>query len=93
MNRCVILFTGGKESVFSILKARELGYEVEELIFLEKPGFSVHKVSLQAVKAVAQMLGYTLEVLKVSNEIREDKSLIAYLERLKERGITALVTG
>jgi len=33
MNKCVALFTGGKESAFSILKARELGYEVEELIF------------------------------------------------------------
>jgi len=39
------------------------------------------------------MLGYTLEKLKVSNEIPEDKSLITYLERLRERGITALVTG
>jgi len=93
MNRCIALFTGGKESVFSILKARELGYEVEELIFLEKPGFSVHKVNIQAVKAVALMLGYRLEALKISNEIPEDKSLITYLERLKEQGITALVTG
>jgi len=93
MNRCVTLFTGGKESVFSILKARELGYEVEELIFLEKPGFSVHKVNIQAVKDVAQMLGYKLKVLKVSNELSEDKSLITYLERSKEQGITALVTG
>ena len=93
MNKCIALFTGGKESVFSILKARELGYEIEELVFLEKPGFSVHKVNLPAVKAVAKMLGYTLEVLKISDEILEDKSLIAYLERSKERGITTLVTG
>ena len=93
MNRCIALFTGGKESVFSILKARELGYEVEELIFLEKPGFSVHKVNIQTVKAVALMLGHRLEALKISNEIPEDKSLITYLERLKEQGITTLVTG
>jgi len=57
MNRCVTLFTGGKESVFSILKAKEYGYRVEELVFLEKPGFSVHKVNVQAVKAVAQNAG------------------------------------
>ena len=93
MNKCVALFTGGKESVFSILKAKDLGYEVEELIFLEKPGFSVHKVNIQAVKAVAPMLGHRLEALKVSNEILEDKLLITYLERLKEQGITTLVTG
>jgi len=93
MNKCVTLFTGGKESVFSFLKVKELGYGVEELIFLEKPGFSVHKANIQAVKAVAQMLGYALKVLKVSNELSKDKSLITYLERLKERGITALVTG
>ena len=93
MNKCVALFTGGKESVFSILKAREFGYEVEELSFLEKPGFSVHKVNIQAVKAVAQMLRYPLKVLEVSNEFSEDKSLITYLERLKERGVATLVTG
>jgi len=93
MNKCVALFTGGKESVFSILKAKDLGYEVIELIFLEKPGFSVHKVNIQAVKAVALMLGHRLEALEISNEIPEDKSLITYLERLKEQGITTLVTG
>ena len=93
MNKCAALFTGGKESVFSILKARELGYEVEELIFLEKPEFSVHKANIQAVKAVAQMLGLRLEVLKIDNEIPEDKSLINYLRDQNEKGLSALVIG
>ena len=93
MNKCIALFTGGKESVFSILKARELGYEIEELVFLEKPGFSAHKINLPAVKAVAKMLGYELKTINVGNEIQEDKSLIAYLGRLKEQGTTTLVTG
>ena len=93
MNRCVTLFTGGKESIFSILKAKEHGCRVEKLVFLEKPAFSVHKVNIQAVKAVAQMLGHTLEVLKVSDEIRKDRSLITYLDRLREQDITVLVTG
>ena len=39
------------------------------------------------------MLGHALEVLKVSDEIRKDRSLITYLDRLRERGVTALVTG
>jgi len=60
LRKCVTLFTGGKESVFSILKAKEYGYRVEELIFLEKPGFSVHKLNLPAVKAVAKMIGRDL---------------------------------
>ena len=93
MKKCIVIFSGGKESVFSLLEAKSQGYEIVDLLFLEKPGFSVHKVNIQAVKAVAQMLGYTLKVLKVSNELSKDKSLIAYLERLKERAITALVTG
>ena len=93
MKKCIVVFSGGKESVFSLLEAKSQGYEIAKLLFLEKPGFSVHKVNIQAVKAVAQMLGYTLEVLRVSDEILEDKLLISYLERSREQGITALVTG
>ena len=93
MKKCIVVFSGGKESVYSLLEAKSQGYEIVKLLFLDKPGFSVHKVNIQAVKAVAQILGHGLEVLKVSNEIPEDKSLITYLERLRERGITALVTG
>jgi len=93
MKKCIVVFSGGKESVYSLLEAKSQGYEIVKLLFLDKPGFSVHKANIQAVKAVAQMLGYSLETLKVSDEIPEDKSLITYLERLKEQGITALVTG
>ena len=93
MNKCVALFTGGKESVFSILKARELGYEVKELLFLKKPGFSVHKVNLPTVKAVAKMLGYELRTIAVSNEVSEDRSLINYLKEQNRRGLNALVSG
>jgi len=93
MKKCIVVFSGGKESVYSLLEAKSQGYEIVKLLFLDKPGFSVHKANIETVKAVAQMLGYTLEKLKVSNEIPEDKSLITYLERLRERGITALVTG
>ena len=93
MEKCIVVFSGGKESVYSLLEAKSQGYEIAKLLFLEKPGFSVHKVNIQAVKAVAQMLGYTLEVLRVSDEILEDKLLISYLERSREQDITALVTG
>jgi len=93
MNRCIALFTGGKESVFSILKTIESGYKIEELLFLEKPGFSVHKANLPAVKAVAKMLGYELKTISVSNELLEDKSLINYLKEQKMKGLNALVTG
>ena len=94
MNKCVALFTGGKESVFSILKARELGYEVEELIFLEKPGFSVHKANLPAVKAVAKMLGYELKTMTVKEEIEGDERLIEYLKekyKIEEEGLALYV--
>jgi len=93
MDRCIALFTGGKESVFSILKTIESGYKIEELLFLEKPGFSVHKVNLPTVKAVAKMLGYELKTISVSNELLEDKLLINYLKEQKRKGLNALVTG
>jgi len=92
MNGCIALFTGGKESVFSILKTIESGYKIEELLFLEKPGFSVHKVNLPTVKAVAKMLGYELKTISVSNELLEDKSLINYLREQERKGLNALDT-
>jgi len=90
LNYC---FSGGKESVYSLLEAKSQGYEIVKLLFLDKPGFSVHKVNIQAVKAVAQMLGHKLEVLKIDNEIPEDKSLINYLREQNKKGLSALVTG
>ena len=82
MNRCIALFTGGKESVFSVLKAREQGYEIDELIFLKKPRFSVHKVNLPAVRAVAKMLGIELNVLESGDKPDDDKVLITYLKKM-----------
>ena len=93
MNRCIALFTGGKESVFSILKTTVSGYKIEELLFLEKPVFSMHKANLPAVKAVAKMLSYELKIISVNNELLEDKSLINYLLEQKRKGLEALVTG
>lgn len=57
MNRAIVLFTGGKESVFSLITAESKGCSISELAILEKPGFSVHKANLPSVKAVAKMLG------------------------------------
>lgn len=93
MNRCVALFTGGKESVFSILRAKEHGHKIEELIFLEKPGFSVHKLNLPAVRAIAKILGLKLITIKTGSKSEEDENLITYLRRKRENGITGLLTG
>ena len=93
MSKLIALFTGGKESVYSILRARELGYNVEELLFLEKPGFSVHKANLSAVEAVARMLGYDLTVIRTSERFENDDNLIAHFRKLRKEGIEGLLTG
>jgi len=93
MNRCIALFTGGKESVFSVLKARERGYEIDELIFLKKPRFSVHKVNLPAVRAVAKMLDIDLNKVETSDKPEDDKVLITYLKKKRENGVSNLLTG
>ena len=64
-----------------------------DLLFLEKPGFSVHKVNLPAVKAVAKMLGYELKTISVGEEIEKDERLIRYLREQKRKGLNTLVTG
>ncbi|HDJ66323.1 MAG TPA: hypothetical protein ENF33_01220 [Nitrososphaeria archaeon] len=93
MKRCVVIFSGGKESVFSLLEAKSQGYEIVDLLFLEKPGFSVHKVNLPAVKAVAKMLGYELKTISVGEEIEKDEGLIRYLREQERKGLNTLVTG
>jgi len=93
MKRCVVIFSGGKESVYSLLEAKSQGYEIADLLFLEKPGFSVHKVNLPAVKAVAKMLGYELKTISVGEEIEKDGGLIRYLREQERRGLNTLVTG
>ena len=93
MKRCAVVFSGGKESVFSLLEAKSQGYEIVDLLFLEKPGFSVHKVNLSAVKAVAKMLGYELKTISVGEEIEKDERLIRYLREQKRKGLNTLVTG
>ena len=64
-----------------------------DLLFLEKPGFSVRKVNLQAVKAVAKMLGYELKTMSVGEEIEKDERIIRYLREQKRKGLNTLLTG
>lgn len=93
MKKAIVLFTGGKESVFSMLTVKSQGYQVEELVFLEKPGFSVHKVNLPAIKAIANGLGYNLKVIKVDRDFWSDELLINYLRKRREEGVDSIVTG
>ena len=93
MEKCIVVFSGGKESVYSLLEAKSRGYEIVDLLFLEKPGFSVHKVNLPAVKAVAKMLGYELKMISVGEEIEKDEGLMRYLREQKRKGLNTLVTG
>ena len=93
MKKCIVIFSAGKESVYSLLEAKSQGYEIVDLLFLKKPGFSVHKVNLPAVKAVAKMLGYELKTISVGEEIEEDERLIKYLKEQKRKGLNTLVTG
>lgn len=93
MDRYIALFTGGRESVFSVLEVKRRGYKIAELVFLEKPVFSVHEVDLPAGKAVERAQGYELKTVNLNAEPVKDESLIQYLERRKENGIDGLITG
>jgi len=93
MSKLVALFTGGKESVYSILMAERLGHQVEKLLFLERPGFSAHKANLSAVRAVAEMLGHGLTVIRTSGNFEDDERLIAYLRKSMKEGVDGLLTG
>ncbi|MEM2661339.1 MAG: hypothetical protein QXS74_08485, partial [Nitrososphaeria archaeon] len=69
------------------------GHQVEKLLFLERPGFSAHKANLSAVRAVAEMLGHGLTVIRTSGNFEDDERLIAYLRKSMKEGMDGLLTG
>ena len=87
----VALFSGGKDSMYSIMKAKELGVDVDALLFV-RPSFqqpSPHELNAHAVVALAEDMGLPLEVV----ELRSGRENEALAEKLEELGAETLVAG
>jgi len=87
----VALFSGGKDSMYSIMKAKELGVDVDTLLFvklsLQQP--SPHELNIHAVRILAEDLGLPLEVVELKGSHKDE----ALAEKLKELKAEALIAG
>lgn len=87
----VALFSGGKDSAYSIMKARELGVDVGALLFVKAPlpQPSPHALNVHAVEALAMDMGLPLEVA----ELRRGREAEDLARKLRELEAEALVAG
>lgn len=84
-------FSGGKDSVYAIMKAKECGIPVDVLIFsvYDFPRPSPHFVNFKIVESIAQEMGLPLVVnrMKKGEEVKRTSDL------LEELGVSHIVTG
>ncbi|MEM2125024.1 MAG: diphthine--ammonia ligase [Candidatus Methanosuratincola sp.] len=81
--RGLAFFSGGKDSVFAIMKARQNGVPVDYLLFNthEFPDPNVHELNKQLVEAIANLIGLPLRVLHLEPG-REYESLTKLFSEL-----------
>lgn len=84
----VALFSGGKDSLYSVHLAEKQGVTVDHLITLlpTLPWPSPHAENIEALKVLAESMGKHLTIVDFK---RED----AFIEALKSLGVDALVAG
>lgn len=89
--RGLAFFSGGKDSVFAIMKARQKGIPVDFLLFNthEFPRPNVHEINMGLVKAIADLMGIPLKVLHLRPGSEHD--LLARL--FSELGVGVVTVG
>lgn len=72
-------FSGGKDSVFAVMKARQNGVPVDYLLFNthDFPEPNVHQINRRLVEEIARLIGIPLQVLHL--EVGREYALLADL--------------
>lgn len=96
--RLGVLFSGGKDSVYSAYLAKKMGYEIACLISLHsenKDSFMFHTPSIDKTKVQAQVMGVPLLVQKTKGEKEDElKDLRIAIKKAKdEYVIEGIITG
>ncbi len=96
--KCAVLFSGGKDSVYSAYLAKKEGHEVSCLISIfseNKESYMFHTPSITRVKEQAKLMGIPLLIVKTLGKKEEElKDLeIAIKKSITEYGIDCVVTG
>ena len=98
MKKCGILFSGGKDSVYSAYLAKKQNYEISCLISIfskNKESYMFHTPSIEKVEKQAEVMGLSIIIQKTKGE--KEKELEDLEEAIKkakqEYGIEGIVTG
>ncbi len=64
-SKILAFFSGGKDSIFSIMKAKENGLSIDYLLFNthDFPRPNVHEINIEIVKIIANLIGIPLYIL------------------------------
>lgn len=83
MKKAAVLFTGGKDSMLALLKAKQQGYDVKYLLSIiptSSDSYMFHKPSLKLLKIQGKMLGLPIIIqksrAKKEEEINDLKKLL-----------------
>ncbi|MCS7097501.1 MAG: hypothetical protein NZ922_00740 [Candidatus Methanomethyliaceae archaeon] len=84
-------FSGGKDSVFSIMKAKESGINIDYLLFNthDFPRPNIHEINQNVVEAIASLIGIPLYKLHLKSGLE----YIQLYEFLSSRNIEWIVVG
>lgn len=98
MKRCAILFSGGKDSVYSAYLAKKEGYELTCLISVfseNKDSYMFHTPSISKVKKQAEVMEIPLIIQKTKGKKEEELvDLEKVIKKAKQKyKINAIVTG
>jgi len=91
--RAAALFSGGKDSSYSILLAEESGIEVTDLIIVrpERDSMMFHYPCIEAAEIAAELMGKKHVTVEVSRESEEEMREVG--DVLKSLGAEVLVSG
>ena len=89
--RGAAFFSGGKDSVYAIMKAKEDGVPIDVLVFsvYDFPRPSPHFVNFRAVESIAHEMGMPLVV----NRMEKGKEVEMTSVLLEKLGVSDIVTG
>jgi len=96
--KCAVLFSGGKDSVYSAYLARKKGYESSCLISVfseNKESYMFHTPSITRVKEQARVMDIPLIIIKTKGKKEEELEDLekAIKQAIKKYKINCVVTG
>jgi ABC transporter with metal-binding/Fe-S-binding domain ATP-binding protein len=96
--KCAVLFSGGKDSVYSAYLAKKNGHEISCLISIfseNKESYMFHTPSITRVKEQAKVMDIPLVIFKTKGKKEEELKDLekAIKESVRNYGIDCVVTG